>query len=93
VLSTFRSGAGFHGTGYYTQYRCRNTPFSSVGAANDQAQHEKNDRYELKVNNCLTKSVLIFNAYGVTDLRGAANTFPNFYFDNELVGFEPARNL
>ncbi|MBR8836065.1 MAG: hypothetical protein DSM106950_19080 [Stigonema ocellatum SAG 48.90 = DSM 106950] len=74
VLDTFKRGAGFHGIGYYTQYRCRNTASSAVGAANNEAQREEDNGYDFEVNNCLTKSVLIFNAYGVSDLPGAGYT-------------------
>ena len=83
------NGHYYHDHGYYTQYRCRNTAQSSVGAAVNEARTQQNNGYNFINNNCLTKSINIFWSYdnSLHDLPYAGTTGPNWYFDNELTGF------
>lgn len=90
MFNTFKGLRG-HGiaTGYYTQWRCRNTANSSVTAASNKVNELYGQSYDLLWNNCLTRSVTIFQAYdsSLNDLPGAGATGPNWYFDNELTNF------
>jgi hypothetical protein len=85
MLNTFGSGANFSkGPGYYTKYRCASVASSNPTLAYNAALNGAARQYNLYTDNCLTRAVEIFNAYGVTNLPGAANTPPNGYYNVEL---------
>jgi len=91
VLATF--GQGLHsnkGIGYYTSYRCANVASSNPTLAYNQALTDARNGYDLRTNNCLTKSVDVLRAYGVSTLPTPTtlgiSQFPNTYYGN-LPGY------
>lgn len=86
-------GVQLHPTNYYTQFRCRNVSNGNESNAFAEVQKQANNGYDGLSNNCLTKSVAILRAYGVTDLPNATKTAPNDYFGKKLAGFEVAQGL
>lgn len=82
MLSAFRNAGYGHSAGYYTQFKCTSTPTSAVGAANNAVANGEGSGYNGLTNNCLTKSVAIFNAYYGFGLYGGAYEGPNWYFDH-----------
>jgi hypothetical protein len=83
VVSTFQNGGPYHrNSNYYTQYRCTDWPSSAVGAANAMVSTVTHNGYLVTNNNCLTKALDIFRAYGVNNLPSGDSVFPNFYFDH-----------
>jgi hypothetical protein len=103
ALNMFRSGGPFHDE-TYTRFRCHSWPTSAVGAANNMVARMEGNGYSILDNNCLTKAIAIFAAYGVNNLPpgsipGTIPPFlptpisPNFYFDNLLTNFGPVHYL
>ncbi|MCX5063879.1 MULTISPECIES: hypothetical protein [unclassified Streptomyces] len=93
MLDTFRAQGG---KGYYDTYRCRNTGHSSVTAAKDEVKSAYSRPYDAGTDNCLTRSVEFFLAYDSdlwNDLPLSSYTGPNWYYDNDLGGFEGKVNL
>ncbi|MFE2070544.1 hypothetical protein ACFXDH_50705 [Streptomyces sp. NPDC059467] len=97
------NGHHYHNAGYYTQYRCRNTNTSAVGAANTTAAQQLGNGYDWFSNNCLTKGVQIFWAYDSSlravppasnpkGIGSGVGVGPNWYIDH-LNGFEATQNL
>ncbi|CAM3762078.1 hypothetical protein KIPE111705_23760 [Kibdelosporangium persicum] len=96
MFDTFRGLRGKGITrGYYTQWRCKDTPNSSVGAASNKVSQLYGQSYDALWNNCLTRSVAIFKAYdsSVSNLPSGGATGPNYYFDNLTYGFGPKHPL
>jgi hypothetical protein len=56
-------GQLYHNQGYYTQYRCKNVTTADVEAANSEVQLVLHSGYFIQTDNCLTKSIAVFNAY------------------------------
>jgi len=79
----------YHPTNYYVQYRCMTVPSFSLIDAFNEFQYEATNGYDLEINNCLTKSIAIFQAYSdfLSDLPDGSDTSPNWYYSNALVGF------
>jgi hypothetical protein len=98
-LNAFKNAGNFHSANYYTRFRCLSTSTSSVGAANRAVSAEASNGYFILTNNCLTKAIAIFAAYGVTLPPGFVPgnppipISPNYYFDNLLIGFGPVHTL
>jgi hypothetical protein len=82
MLSIFSGNRYGHAAGYYTKYKCKTTSTSSVGAANTAVSTSESNGYDALTNNCLTKSVAIFNAYYGFNLYWGGYEGPNYYFDN-----------
>ncbi len=78
---------------YYTQFRCRSVNNGNESAVLAQVQKQASNGYDGLANNCLTKTVAIFQAYGVTDLPRATDVTPNEYFNFQLTGFEEPKPL
>ncbi|MFE4796368.1 Tat pathway signal protein [Streptomyces sp. NPDC056708] len=88
----------------YVKYRCLNTPSADVAKAQRAARTSARNGYNLARNNCLTKSVDIFHAYGpwLNNTRhlpdpkpyGISLT-PNHYYNNLLpkAGWSSTVNL
>jgi hypothetical protein len=81
MLADFRNADYGHSAHYYTQYKCGYTPTSSVGAANTAVSNGEGSGYFALTNNCLTKSVAIFNAYYGFGLYAGWSEAPNAYFN------------
>jgi hypothetical protein len=97
MFNTFR---GLRGKGiaqhYYTQWRCKSTGGSSVGAASTKVDQLYRQQYNALFDNCLTRTVAIFKAYdsSLSGLASGAATGPNFYFDHlDGAGFGPKHPL
>jgi len=90
MLNTFGSGTNFSkGPGYYTQYRCASVSSSQPTLAYNTALNQASRQYNLYTDNCLTRAVEIFDAYGATDLPSATSTPPedtppNIYYGSLL---------
>lgn len=81
-------GHYYHAAGYYTLYRCENTPVSSVGAANTQVHTEAVNGYSVLTNNCLDKAIAIYQAYDAAlTFKSALLVGPTEYFVDDLPGF------
>ena len=79
-------GVFMHSAGYYTRWRCHQTPTSAVGAALNTAAQMKNNGYMGLGNNCLTKSVAILSTYYNGDnLQSGVGWAPNDYFLQHLT--------
>ena len=77
----------------YSQYKCRTTPGSSVGAANRAAADNRSAGYTGIGNNCLDATYRVLAAYGVPDLPWTqTNPYPNNWF-NALGGDWQAGSL
>jgi hypothetical protein len=87
-------GISFHSEDYYTQYRCIATPLTSLSAALYEVEILF-DTYDAVLNNCLTKSILIFQAYSssLDSLNPGLGLGPNYYFTNYLTGFGAIQQL
>ena len=97
MFNTFRGQRG-HGIArhYYAQWRCKDTPGSSVGAASAKVDQLYRQQYNGLFDNCLTRTVAIFKAYdgSLNGLASGAATGPNFYFDHlDGAGFGPKHPL
>jgi hypothetical protein len=92
VIATFEVT---NGASYYDHYRCENTGGSAVTAAKNKVNEVYGRPYNVAWDNCLTRSVEIFKAYdsSLNNLPDAAFIGPNWYYDNDLVGFEPRTYL
>ena len=93
MLDTFRVQGG---RGYYDTYRCMNTGHSSVTAAKNEVKAAYSRPYDLGRDNCLTRAVEFFTTYDSdlwSNLPLASYTGPNWYYDNDLHGFEGKVNL
>ena len=107
TASWHKSGAfadvlkGFHdapdSSGPYKSYRCRNTTGHDQAAAAAKADQVAAEPYDILTNNCLTRSLEIFETYdtsgGLTSLGEGKLTAPRWYFEHDLDGFEPAAGL
>jgi hypothetical protein len=73
----------------YTRYRCRDWPWgwSHASAAAKEVLEGESRPYKLLDDNCLTRSVNIFEAYGMS-LPNAVLTQPNNYFENVLSNLQ-----
>jgi hypothetical protein len=88
--------AGFHdaadSSGPYRAYRCRDTAGHNAARAAAKAAEVGAQAYHILNNNCLTRSLAIFEAYddtgGLASLGAGRFTAPRWYFDNDLNGFE-----
>lgn len=93
MLNAFRVQGG---KGYYDTYRCKSTSHSSVTAVKNEVKAAYSRPYNLYTDNCLTRAVEFFVAYD-SDLSSsfplASYTGPNWYYDNDLGGFEGKVNL
>lgn len=66
----------------YSQYKCRTTPTSSVGAANSAATANATAGYTGIGNNCLDATYRILNAYGVPNLPWpSTHWYPNNWYN------------
>ena len=84
IHNDFKYAGYYHSANYYTMYRCHSTPTSAVGAAIAKARAEANS-YNVVFDNCLTKSIDIFNAYySPTNLPWGVRWPPVEYFDVAL---------
>jgi hypothetical protein len=93
ALSTFKVA---HNPGYYTRYRCKNTPNSAVGAAINTYIAGFNRDYNGLEDNCLSRSVEVFKAYdsSLSGLGDGKSTPPNSYYNLlGLSGFEGSVTL
>jgi hypothetical protein len=92
VLTGFRDAKD--SSGPYTSYRCRNTDGRDPDRASAKADQVAAEPYDILTNNCLTRSLEIFEAYDtggdLNSLGEGKLTAPRWYFDNDLDGFEPA---
>jgi hypothetical protein len=88
-------GIIIHPLPYYTRYRCITTPFASPAAAWTAVGYEVPPTYNALTDNCLTKSITIFQAYSdsLAGLDPGLTTGPNFYFTNLLTGFGAIQEL
>ncbi len=85
MLNTFGSGTKFsRGPGYYTAYRCANVASSNPTLAYNTALSGAARPYQALTDNCLTRAVQIFTAYGAGSLPPASDTSPNYYYSNRL---------
>jgi hypothetical protein len=93
VKSTFKSGVHYgKGPGYYTRYRCKDEPDSLLPATSAEISKQWTNGFFAPLNDCLTKSVAILQAYGASLPNVGIDPRPNAYFDN-LEGFMPSENL
>jgi hypothetical protein len=66
----------------YTEYKCRKTSTSSVGAANTAAAANRTAGYTGIGNNCLNATVRVLGAYGTPNLPSPTlNPYPNDWYD------------
>lgn len=86
LLATFRQGTQYNkGPDYYRSYRCENVSSSNPTLAYNQAYTQTHNGYRIPNNDCLTKAVLILQAYGVTNLPNPLlQPLPNTYYDSYL---------
>ncbi|GAA4639784.1 hypothetical protein GCM10023196_102780 [Actinoallomurus vinaceus] len=86
MLATFRTT---NGRGYYDHFRCKDTTNSSVTAAKNKVNQVYSRPYNVVNDNCLTRSVEIFKAYdsSFNNLGNGIGNGPNWYYDNQLIGF------
>ena len=80
VLSSFKSPPTSV-RGHYTEYRCLEWPkeWMDPMAAAREAKEGQARHYDLLIDNCLTRSVAIFNKYGLNLAPGEAE-YPSTYF-------------
>jgi hypothetical protein len=95
VTSVFKNqlvidGTTYHNAGYYTNYRCASTIEAYLVDAWNAVQAASTNGYDILVNNCLTKSIAILEAY-YPDWSGNENPgdvqSPTFYYAFDLDGF------
>src|SRR5215469_3770594 len=82
MLADFANADYGHSANYYTQYKCQGTDSSAVRAASVAVSTGESNGYNGLTNNCLTKSVAIFNAYYPFGLYWGGYEGPNYYFDH-----------
>jgi hypothetical protein len=84
-----------HQRGYYTRYRCISTTLTSLGAADAEVGITDSTIFDGLTNNCLTRSILIFQAYSnaLDGLNPGTAWAPNYYFQSLLTGFGPIQYL
>jgi hypothetical protein len=96
MFNTFRQRKGI-ATPYYTQWRCMASPNSSVGAASTEVDQLNKQTYNLLNDNCLTRSIAIFQVYDGSTFGGMGSgdaVSPNGYFNNiGGYGFGPVHPL
>ncbi|MET8080864.1 hypothetical protein [Streptomyces sp. NPDC005303] len=82
VLSSFKSPPTSV-KGHYTEYRCLDWPKAWMDpvAAAREAKEGQARNYDLLIDNCLTRSVAIFNGYGLS-LASGETEYPSTYFRN-----------
>ncbi len=86
VLATFAGrltlgGTFYHGAGYYTQFRCQNTPSSAVGGAIARANAIKGYGYAVVTNNCMDHAYNVLATYGGSLANPASGYLtPNGWF-------------
>jgi hypothetical protein len=85
------NGEVYHDAGYYTSYRCAVTTESNMADAWDTVLSMSTNGYDLWSNNCLTKGVMIIQAYDPNLIVGDASDIgPNEFYENDLgfYGFD-----
>jgi hypothetical protein len=83
MLAAFAGASHGHAANYYLYYKCTDTDTSAVGAANKEVSKLEAETYDWYGNNCLTRSIAIFQAYdSAITYHNPAGTGPNWYFDN-----------
>ncbi|WP_088286043.1 hypothetical protein [Kineosporia sp. A_224] len=87
-----RSGRSLHDAGYYTQQRCADRTSPDPAAAVAKARELTASGYWVGEDNCLTKAVEIFEAYGAT-LPDATYETPNDYMSWTLAPFGALRPI
>ncbi|HUZ51028.1 MAG TPA: dockerin type I repeat-containing protein [Streptosporangiaceae bacterium] len=90
MLKTFGGGTQPNwpsGPGYYIDYRCTNVVASNPTAALTQVGVGEINGYDLVYNNCLTKSILILQQYGVPNLPNPVYVTPDTYFSSKLPSY------
>lgn len=63
VKDVFKTKQHGHPANYYTQYRCKNVDAPNIQAAKNEVQTVLYSGYSIDANNCLTKSIAVFEAY------------------------------
>lgn len=95
VLTGFRNGGD--SSGPYRTYRCKDTVGHDDVRAAAKVDQLEAEQYDIFTNNCLTRSLEVFQAYddsgGLAALGAGRLTAPRWYFDNDLAGFETATEL
>ncbi|WP_410812856.1 RICIN domain-containing protein [Micromonospora sp. 067-2] len=89
VLRDFTNQTYFPGTDRqpqpahpYTRYKCRNTPTSAVGAANEQVARNASAGYMTTYNNCLDAVFRVLKVYGATmNVDPGEAPIPNDWFN------------
>jgi hypothetical protein len=71
---------------HYTRYRCLDWPqtWMNPTAAYKAGTEGQRRNYNILIDNCLTRSVEVFNGYGL-NLAPGFNTNPNDYFVTQLT--------
>lgn len=86
MLDTFTAGGPVNRhSGFYTRFRCSDTPVSAIGAADSTVHQTATDGYDLLSDNCLTKALQIFESYDAgLRTQDGEDIPPNSYFTNVL---------
>jgi hypothetical protein len=87
----------YHPAGYYKTYRCESEPLNDSARATNTFVGLQDKPYNLMSNDCLTNAVEVLVADGTTGLSTnfvlPPHDLPNWYYKNDLPGFEPERPL
>jgi hypothetical protein len=87
----------YHAAGYYKSYRCESEPRNGAVRATNTFISMQDKTYVLGFNDCLTNAADVLLADGAmglnTNFLVPPHDLPDWYYANDLPGFEPARSI